>query len=103
MSEQITLELKFNVTYDTNGVSVDELKDNLERLVRIGIGDGLLTWNSPAEVDSHSYSVVEVADSHWDNDPDFPVEDWQSEVSNDDTRLGYREWVAHQKEEADDE
>ena len=37
---------------------------------------------------------------YWDNDPDYPVEDWQYEVANGDTRLGYREWVEHQKEEA---
>lgn len=25
--------------------------------------------------------------------PDHPIEDWQYEVANDDTRLGYWEWV----------
>lgn len=27
--------------------------------------------------------------------PDYPVEDWQFEVTNGDTRMGYWEWVAH--------
>lgn len=27
--------------------------------------------------------------------PDFPIEDWQYEVRNGDTYLGYAEWVAH--------
>ena len=35
---------------------------------------------------------------HWDNDPEFPVSDWQYEVANDDTRLGYREWRDNMKE-----
>lgn len=26
-------------------------------------------------------------------DPRYPVADWQYEVANDDTLLGYREWV----------
>ena len=26
--------------------------------------------------------------------PDFPVSDWQDEVTDGDTRLGYWEWVA---------
>ena len=36
--------------------------------------------------------------SHWDNHPDFPVEDWKAEVSNDDTRQSYIEWVNCQLE-----
>lgn len=29
----------------------------------------------------------------WADDPAHPVEDWKSEVANDDTRLGYLAWV----------
>lgn len=35
---------------------------------------------------------------YWDEDPDWPVDDWKYEVANDDTRQGYHEWVAHNKE-----
>ena len=31
--------------------------------------------------------------SHWDVHPNYPLEEWQYEVANDDTRLGYWEWV----------
>ena len=31
---------------------------------------------------------------HWGVHPDFPRADWQYEVANGDTRLGYWEWVA---------
>lgn len=30
---------------------------------------------------------------HWPSHPDFPVESWKYEVANDDTRLGYREYL----------
>ena len=30
---------------------------------------------------------------HWGSHPDFPISDWQDEVSNDETRLGYWYWV----------
>jgi hypothetical protein len=30
---------------------------------------------------------------HWQEHPDYPVEDWQEEVSNGETRLGYWEWT----------
>jgi hypothetical protein len=30
----------------------------------------------------------------WGHHPDHPVADWQYEVQNDDTRLGYWGWVA---------
>jgi hypothetical protein len=32
-------------------------------------------------------------DSHWDEHPNWSVEDWKNEISNDDTRQGYHEWV----------
>jgi len=35
---------------------------------------------------------------HWENDPDFPIEDWQYQVANNDTRLGYTEWIASERE-----
>lgn len=31
---------------------------------------------------------------YWGEHPDHPVEDWQYEVRNGDTRLGYWQWVA---------
>ena len=30
--------------------------------------------------------------------PKYPIEDWRYEVANGDTKLGYKEWVQHQKE-----
>lgn len=39
----------------------------------------------------------------WTEDPDWPLSDWRYEVANDDTRLGYAEWVEHNKEAAEDE
>ena len=40
--------------------------------------------------------------SHWDEDEKYPVKDWQYEVANDYTRIGYLEWVEHRKEQFDD-
>ena len=36
--------------------------------------------------------------SHWDENPKYPVMDWQEEVSTDATRQGYHEWVQSQIE-----
>jgi hypothetical protein len=33
----------------------------------------------------------------WEEVPGYPVKDWQYEIANGDTRLGYREWRLHQK------
>jgi hypothetical protein len=35
---------------------------------------------------------------YWDNDQDYPVEDWILEVSDGDTRQSYAEWVEWQRE-----
>ena len=47
-----------------------------------------------------TYVMLVDGSSHWDNDERHPVEDWQYEVANGDTRLGYREWVRQQAEMA---
>lgn len=36
----------------------------------------------------------------WKEVDGHPVDDWQQEVVNNNTRLGYAEWVAHRKEDA---
>lgn len=37
-------------------------------------------------------------DDVWGEDPEYPRKDWQYEVGNGDTNLGYWEWAAHEKE-----
>jgi len=37
----------------------------------------------------------------WLDDKEFPSWDWRQEAANDDTRLGYLEWVRHKKEAAE--
>lgn len=32
---------------------------------------------------------------HWGKHPEYPLEQWQDEVRNNDTRLGYWEWIAN--------
>lgn len=34
----------------------------------------------------------------WSEHPEWPVEDWKTEVENNDTRAGYWDWVASQIE-----
>lgn len=41
-----------------------------------------------------SDDTAAILQSHWDNHPEWDVEDWRLEVQNDDTRLGYLDWVA---------
>jgi hypothetical protein len=35
----------------------------------------------------------------WQEYEKYPIKDWQYEVSNNDTRLGYVDWVKHQRED----
>jgi hypothetical protein len=57
--DKLTLKLKLTVTYIPNGVSKEELIANLASLVSIGLGDGLLTRETPAEVDTHYYEITQ--------------------------------------------
>ena len=38
---------------------------------------------------------------YWKEHPTFPLEDWQYEIKNDETRRGYWEWVVGQLEATD--
>lgn len=42
---------------------------------------------------------MEQPDNYWEEDETYPSEDWKFEVANNDTRLGYHEWVEKKKEE----
>lgn len=56
--------------------------------------------------DKYSASLWESEhqDYDWDSEhEDWPREDWQYEVQNGDTRLGYNEWVAHNRESEESE
>ena len=35
----------------------------------------------------------------WNESEDFTLEDWQFEVGNNDTRLGFEDWKIQQKED----
>lgn len=41
-------------------------------------------------------SLIQMFGGTWGEHPDYPVRDWKREVDNNDTRLGYWEWVVHQ-------
>ena len=58
--DKITLVLTLTVTFSPNGVPVEELGENLTRIVRFGADDGMMTGESPAEVDTWETSIEEV-------------------------------------------
>ena len=36
---------------------------------------------------------------YWYSHPDHPIEDWQYEVANNDTRFGYQQWITAREDE----
>jgi hypothetical protein len=50
-----------------------------------------------------SVTIDPMHSSHWHEDETWSVEDWQYEIANDDTRLGYADWVRWQKEMSEPE
>ena len=44
------------------------------------------------------YILAECHGGTWGEHPEHSVQDWQYEVANDDTRLGYWAWVMHRVE-----
>jgi hypothetical protein len=52
----------------------------------------------PATMIGYTTTDVQVGGYKAEDDSAYPREDWQAEVQNGDTKLGYREWVAHRHE-----
>ena len=40
-----------------------------------------------------------ISGGYWDDISDLPVEDWQYEVANGDTRLGYHDWLTRKRKD----
>jgi len=60
----------------------------------------MMAWNLAARVQMLTPGDMD----YWDNSvDDYPVQDWQLEVANGDTRQGYWEWVEARLEEAKEE
>ncbi len=38
-------------------------------------------------------AVIDKYGGNWGSHPKYPVKDWQYQVANNDTRLGYWDWV----------
>ena len=41
--------------------------------------------------------MTDLSTDLWTEQEDFPLADWAHEVADDNTRLGYLDWVAHQR------
>lgn len=88
-STKLELEDGFsvNIEIESNGITV------------IGYeGDSELNHETIPAV---AEPALKLADKHggtWGGHADYPVEDWQYEVANGDTRLGYWDWVLNKIE-----
>jgi hypothetical protein len=72
------------------------LREFIEDTETVGLEHITADW--PDLIETHKHAKVAIGKtSHWEDDPEFPAEDWKYEVANEDTRLGYREWVEHQR------
>jgi hypothetical protein len=65
----------------------------------LGTGENRMGHIAGDQPDTHKHVKAATAIiSHWEDVSEFPSEDWKYEVANGDTRLGYREWVEHQRD-----
>jgi hypothetical protein len=75
---------------------------NYTRIDLLGTGEnriGCIAGDQPDFIETHTHAKAAIAKiSHWEDDPEFPAEDWKDEVANGDTRLGYHEWVQNQRD-----
>lgn len=53
-----TLLLSIEATYSLNGEAIETMRENLEQMVKNAIGNGMLTGNTAAEVDTYKFEIV---------------------------------------------
>lgn len=64
---------------------------NLQEILRPAINPD--TTNS-AEMQQIAADIpADFLPGHWDDHPEYPVDQWQREIATRQTRMGYREWV----------
>lgn len=71
--------------------------------------NGQVDWYGEERDDVGTINVIDnevvvmrgkqVSKDAWIEHPDFPVKLWQLEVANNDTRLGYVDWVSHKNDD----
>ena len=86
---------------------IEEEADTFEQAINQAYQRGSLPDGDYVEdtfqVDEYASRKDGERPSHWEEDDTFPVEDWQYEVQNNDTRQSYREWVnTKHQQRADD-
>lgn len=54
------LRLTLEVDYDLHGETMESMNQNLERLVEMAVGEGLLSGGTDAEVAQYGFEVDEV-------------------------------------------
>lgn len=74
---------------DGLGEELIELTGNHQETIEV---DG---WRISSD---HQPAPVDTLPAPWDDDPNYPMEDWRYEVRNGDELRGYRDWVAYQRE-----
>lgn len=73
-----------------------------ENLISKQLNDGELVEVALAtRLNAHAIRLKRDHGGTWGEHPEFPVEDWGVEATNNDTRLGYWEWVVIKLEEGD--
>lgn len=71
----VTLRLVLDVTYDLNGTSVEYLKTELQRAPSLLVANGLLSGDSPAQVNDFNSTVSENTMNQPHNDKRSPSTD----------------------------
>jgi hypothetical protein len=103
-AEAFTLEDAVYIARD--GIELLECVDHIdtskadEGALLVTSERGTFTVEVRLEQPSAIFNIAEQHGGTWGSHPDFPLADWQHEVSNNETRLGYWDWVAGKLEDA---
>lgn len=63
------------------------------------VGPDHIAGDRPDLIETYKHSKADTAKiSYWEDDPEFPSDDWKYEVTIGNTRLGYRDWVEHERD-----
>ena len=98
----IPVKFVFKGVFKVKANTLEEANNIVDK--QCGMNSGEIHTQSPDNVDwefcTTPVTIIDpMSDTNpWKENKEYPVEDWQHEVSENDTRLGYKDWVNHKKE-----
>ena len=99
LTSHVEVTLSLLVTVETESHPGDILDELFKDILADVVQDQLKQYQQKdVRAVITDFKVVDTEENDLTDEEKWPIEDWRYDVANGDTKLGYAEWVKHNKE-----